>query len=226
MPQYRKTPTAERAPSAARVQKAAKPSAERMLLNNISWQQYETMLKLFAEQRLFMTYDNGQLELRMPLREHERAAELINYIIAFFAHYCKIRMESLGSTTFRASHLEKGLEPDKCYYINNIEVMLSKKSLDLSIDPPPDLAIEIEITASLIPRLPIYRQLGIPELWRYDGKSLTIDLLKAGEYSLSKESRAFPKLTAKQLLKWIKLGEAKGYSAMLQAVEVWCRKQI
>ena len=225
MHKNRPLPKPQRAPSTARVKKAPALSSERMLLNNISWKQYEQMVDLFAENRLFMTYDDGQLELRRPLREHERASEFLNYIIAFMAHYLKIRMESLGSTTFKSSHAEKGLEPDKCFYINNIDLMLSKKKLDLSVDPPPDLAIEIEITSSLIPRIPIYLQLGIPELWRYDGEALTIEILRDGKYVTSKQSPAFPKLTSALLLKWMKLGESKGYSPMLHAVEAWCRKQ-
>jgi Uma2 family endonuclease len=220
----RMLPAPFRAPSTARARKPAAPSSERMLLNNISWHQYEKMVDLFAEQRLFMTYADGQLELRMPLREHERASELLNYIIAFIAHFLNIRMEAIGSTTFKSSAVEKGLEPDKCFYINNIDLMLSKRKLDLAVDPPPDLAIEIEITSSLIPRLPIYRQLGIPELWRYDGKSLTIELLQKGQYVASKASKAFPKVTSKLLMQWMKIGQAKGYSAMLRAVEGWCGK--
>jgi len=225
MHKTRSLPKPQRAPSTARVKKTPVLSSERMLLNNISWQQYEQMVDLFAENRLFMTYDDGQLELRMPLREHERASELLSAIINFFSYFLGIRIEPLGSTTFRSAQVEKGLEPDKCFYIKNIDLMLSKKRLDLSVDPPPDLAIEIEITTSLIPRIPIYLQLGIPELWRYDGRSLSIELLQNGQYAPAKQSLAFPTLNSKLLLKWIKRGESKGCSSMLIAVEAWCRKQ-
>jgi Uma2 family endonuclease len=218
-------PKPRRAPSTARITKADPVSAERMLVNSISWQQYLQLVDIFAESRVFMTYDDGQLELRMPLKEHERASQLLDYIAAFVAHYLNIRMDSLGSTTFRASNVEKGLEPDKCYYINNIDKVLSTRRLDLAVDPPPDLAIEVEITTSLIPRIPIYRKLGIPELWRYDGKNLTIELLKDDDYVAAKNSRAFPKLTPSLLLRWIKIGERSSYSAMLRSVEQWCAKQ-
>ena len=86
MAKQRKLPMLQRAPSTARVRKSPLPSSERMLLNNISWQQYEAMVELFAEQRLFMTFDDGQLELRMPLKEHEHASELLNAIINFFCY--------------------------------------------------------------------------------------------------------------------------------------------
>ncbi len=221
----RPLPKPQRAPSTARAKKPPAQRSERMLLNNVSWQQYEQMIELFAENRLFMTYDEGQLELRMPLREHEEASEFLNGIINLITFLLGIKIAPLGSTTFRARHMQKGLEPDKCYYIANIEAILTKKRLDLSVHPPPDLAIEIEITSSLIPRIPIYLQLGIPELWRYDGEALTIEILQDGKYVTSKQSPAFPKLTSALLLKWMKLGESKGYSPMLHAVEAWCRKQ-
>jgi Uma2 family endonuclease len=221
----RKPPRPARAPSAARVRKPAAVAADRMVLHNVSWQQYEQMTELFAENRVFMTYADGQLEIRMPSREHERAAQLLDYIIAFVAMHLEIRMEPLGSTTFKASGVEKGLEPDKCFYLTNIAQMLEKEKLDLSIDPPPDLAVEIEITRSLVPRLPIYQQLRIPELWRYDGKSVTIELLEDEDYVPSPRSKAFGKLTPNLIERWMKLGQAKGYSVMLQAVQAWCRKQ-
>lgn len=219
-------PRPTRAPSAARVRKAEiLPAAERLVLHGVSWKQYEQLVDLFAENRVFMTYADGQLEIRMPSREHERAAQLLDYIVAFVAMHLGIRMEPLGSTTFKASGVEKGLEPDKCFYLTNIDEMLAKEKLDLSVDPPPDLAVEIEVTRSLIPRLPIYRQLGVPELWRYDGKVLTMEMLEGGKYVAAARSRAFPQLTSKLVLQWMKVGKAKGYSAMLEMVQKWCRNQ-
>lgn len=212
------------APTAARHTRAVDQPADRLLLTNISWEQYEQLVDIFAEQHVNLTYDDGLMEMRMPLPEHERAAEIINYLIAFLAHYLDIKIDSLGSTTFRSSKSHQGLEPDKCYYLTHLDLIRSKKRLDLANDPPPDLAIEVEVTASLIPRIAIYADLGIPELWRYDGKSLTIEMLQShGKYSIAKRSKAFPSLTAAKLMEWIKLGETEGHSPMLHAIEAWCK---
>ncbi len=211
-------------PSAARQTKPAKAVADHMIFSNISWQQYEQLVDIFSEQHVDLTYDDGRMEMRMPLPEHERAAEIINYIIAFLAHFLDIKFDALGSTTFRSSKLHQGLEPDKCFYLHNLDTIRSKKRLDLAIDPPPDLAIEIEVSSSLIPRIPIYASLGIPELWRYDGEKLTIETLhSAGHYTAAKRSSAFPGITATKLMEWIELGKTQGHSPMLHAVEQWCK---
>jgi Uma2 family endonuclease len=219
-------PKPKRVPTAARQTKAVAKPAERMLLSNISWEQYGQLIDIFAEQHVYLTYDDGLMEMRMPLPENERAAEIINYLIAFLAHFLDIKIDALGSTTIRSSKVHKGLEPDKCFYLTNLELIRSKKRLDMAKDPPPDLAIEIEVTASLIPRIPIYADLGIPELWRYDGKKLTIEMLQStGSYSVAKRSKAFPNISAIKLMEWISRGETLGHSSMLHAVEAWCKSK-
>jgi Uma2 family endonuclease len=168
-----------------------------MLVHCIGFPQYLQLVELFAKNRVFMTYHDGQLELRKPILQHERTSELLNAIVLHVCYYRQTDVVPLGCTTFYSSSAETGLEPSKSYYLTNIEAMMAKDRLDLAVDPTPDLAIEIEITTSLIPRILIYAQLGIPELWRYDGKTLKFSVLESGEYVNIKHSRAFPQLSSK-----------------------------
>jgi len=103
--------------------------------------------------------------------------------------------KSGGSTTFRRRDLEAGIEPDRCFYIQNQPALRGKRTLDLSIDPPPDLAIEVEISERLLDRVGIYERLGVPELWRNDGKRSRVMLLgrggSIGQCSEARSSRGY-----------------------------------
>ena len=104
-----------------------------------------------------------------------------------------------GSTTFQREDLERGFEPDECYYVQNAELMRGKDSVNLDVDPPPDLTIEIDVKHSSLNRMGIFAAIGIPEIWRYDGEMLTIYLLKNGVYEETETSLVLPKVTAEKL---------------------------
>jgi Uma2 family endonuclease len=133
---------------------------------------------------------------------------------------------SLGSTTFRRRLKKKGLEPDDCFYIKNRALIVGKKRINVPKDPPPDLAVEIDVTSRSVARLPIYAALGVPEVWRYDGKTLECRLLRGGEYVRSEFSLAFPKLRVADLRPFIRSAEETGdQTASLKAFRAWLRKQ-
>src|SRR5207253_11098045 len=112
-----------------------------------------------------------------------------------------------GSVTLRRRLKKKGIEPDDCFYIQSQPRIVGKKRFDFAKDPPPDLAIEIDITSRSIPRLPIYASLGVPEIWRYDGKRLRCLLLTSGRYNESASGTAFPKLRVADLLPFVRIAE-------------------
>jgi Uma2 family endonuclease len=147
------------------------PSNNRILLQNISWDEYERLCDLFAEHYIFLTYDQGELEICMPSAEHDRAGYLFDNILAYVTRYLGVLIDGVGAATLRNKLSSRGLEPDRAFYLSRAKEVLGKKSLDISFDPPPDLAIETDISSSSIPRMPIYATLGVPEVWRYDGES-------------------------------------------------------
>jgi Uma2 family endonuclease/parvulin-like peptidyl-prolyl isomerase len=145
---------------------------DHLVLDGVSWELYEHLLKVADKRRLSMTYDNGELEIMSPPPEHEWAKTVIGDLIKAITEELDMPRLALGSTTFRRRLKKKGLEPDDCFYIQNQPRIVGKKRIHLPKDPPPDIAIEIEITRRCIAKLPIYAALGVPEIWRYDGKKL------------------------------------------------------
>src|SRR3954447_26703253 len=147
----------------------------RMTLDNISWDLYEDMLEAIGERPIHMTYDRGRLEIVTVSQLHEKVKTAIARLLEAYADAMEIDMEGLGSTTFKRKDLLRGLEPDECYYVAHAADVAGKNKLDLKVDPPPDLAIEVEVEISPpdVARVPIYAALGVPEVWRYDEQGLT-----------------------------------------------------
>jgi Uma2 family endonuclease len=167
-------------------------SPDRVILPHISWQTYQSLIKDFEQEpALRLTYDRGTLEIRMPLDPHETYKKLLGRLIEAATEELNMEVRSLGSRTWNREDLARGLEPDQCYYIQNEALVRKVEQIDLNQFPPPDLAIEIDITSSSINRLSIYAALGVPEVWRYDGQTLTLLSLQNGEY-ISQERSLVP----------------------------------
>ena len=139
-----------------------------------------------------------------PLAEHEFPKGAIRRLVEAIADEFEIPLTSLGSTTFRREDAQAGLEPDECYYLSNAHRVRGMKRFDPAIYPPPDLAIEVDITSRSIPRQPIYAALGVPELWRFDGGALIVMLLQYGAYHLAQKSPTFPFLPMDQFSGFIR----------------------
>jgi len=133
-------------------------------LEGVSWELYEHLLKVVGDRALRLTYDSGELEIMSPLAEDETAKKIIGRLIETLTEEWDIPLGALGSTTFRRKRRRKGLEPDECFYIVNLRAIAGKKRLSLPKDPPPDLAVEVDVTSRSIPRLPIYAALEVPEV--------------------------------------------------------------
>lgn len=199
---------------------------QHILLDGVSWELYEHLLKEIGNRPIRLTYDSGDLEIMSPLPEHEFAKSAIAGMIVAIIEALDIPHAGLGSTTFRRRLKKKGLEPDACFYIKSQPLIIGKKRLNAPKDPPPDLAVEIDVTSRSIPRLPIYAALGVPEIWRYDGKALACLLLRKGGYVTSEFSLAFPKLRVGHVRPFIRIAEEKcDQTASLKAFRAWLRKQ-
>jgi Uma2 family endonuclease len=197
-----------------------------ILLRNISWETYQRLLQEMESQpRVRLTYDRGLLEIMTPLNSHEQYKELIGRLVGTLTEELNIEIRSLGSSTWSRKDLIRGLEPDNCYYIQNELVVRNKEQIDLNEDPPPDLAIEIDITSSSINRLDIYAALGVPEVWRYDGKNLYIYLLQGEIYQLRERSAALPQLSSVDLIQFLDLKNQMGETSLIRSFREWVRSK-
>ena len=203
---------------------AVKNRADRVVLYNISWQQFENLLQDLGESRAArIAYDNGNLEIMTPLPEHEYYKKSFSIAIEDIALELDLKYESYGSTTWKQQSRMAGLEPDDCFYFQNEAAIRGKLDLDLNQDPPPDLALEIDVTSKSLNRFPIYARLGVPEVWCYDSGELKIYLLQNGEYIESETSLVFPSLPIRELPRLIEENRTEGRRAMRKAVREWVR---
>jgi Uma2 family endonuclease len=198
----------------------------RFVIHNVSWEKYESLLEIFGDDGPRMNYSDGSLELMSPLIPHEEPAELISYMIEALTDELDIRRNALGSTTFRRRLAKKGVEPDKCFYIANAgAIKKGQRSPNLDVDPPPDLAIEIEITHSLLDKLGIYAGIGVPELWRYDGETLTVMLLQTdGTYAASETSLSFPFLPMAEFVRFLHAHDPEEETRWGRSFRAWVRE--
>lgn len=201
------------------------PPDEIINLSGISWQTYETLLEELRDRRLRLTYNRGNLEIMAPSPEHERFRKLTSRFIETIAEEMSVRIEPLGSTTFKRPKLS-GAEPDECFYIDNIDLVRGKKRLDLTTDPAPDLVLEIDIMNSSQNRLQVYGDLGVAEVWIYDGKSLVIHQLDNGSDIIAQTSRFFPNLPIPEIAGFLQQAETIEYLELIKAFRQWVRSQI
>lgn len=169
-------------------------------LRNVDWSLYTQLRDDPARARIRMTYLDGELSLMSPSGPHERINRLLERLVCAWCEVHNLPIATFGSTTFRRETQQAGLEPDTCFYLEHEALVRSREEIDLAIDPPPDLAIEVDITSSSEPRMTIYAHLGVPEVWRTDGDSLAFhELQPNGEYRPIPVSRALPGLRAVDL---------------------------
>lgn len=202
------------------------PPGQQLLLKNISWQMYENILSELGEGRAArINYYQGMLEIVIPLPEHEIGKVMIGDLVKALLEELDIDFWSLASTTFKNEAMAAGVEADDCFYIQNEAVIRGKKRIDLTVDPPPDLAIEIDITSRT--RFNNYEALGVTELWRYDGQSLEINVLEDGKYVKSNVSRNFSQFPLVDAIpQYVEQSKVVGRNATMKAFRNWVREQL
>ena len=137
-----------------------------------------------------------------------------------------IEICSLGSLTCKREDLARGLEPAQCYYIHNESVVRNLEQIDLNQYPPPNLAIEIDITSSSINRLTLYAALGVSEVWQYDGNQLIIYQLQDREYLACASYPTFPQLTSSEIIRFLELRKTTGETSLIRLFREWVRNQV
>jgi Uma2 family endonuclease len=197
-------------------------------LSNVDWQTYTQLLRVFAERPgIRLTYDRGELEIMAPLHVHESEGWFLNRLVIALAEELNLPLRGGGSTTMRRRLRRRGIEADECYWIANAHRMQGVRRLDLRRDPPPDLAIEVDVTHSSLNRLAIYAALRVPEVWQLKGDTLTFHVLNsAGHYEEAGASRSFPLVTPAGLLGFLqRVRQAGDVNPIVRDFRAWIRQR-
>jgi Uma2 family endonuclease len=216
---------------------AARPIEARQMLtlDGITWEQYVTISDALPDwPGLRITFDGERLELMSTSQRHERIKKLIGQMIEMLTLELDYDRQSGGNVTFRREDLEKGLEPDECYWIARAREMIGVDDWDPAVHPPPDLAVEIDVKSRSISRQPIYAALGVPELWRYDGtnlQALRLDVggqpsgCEAGQYVPIEHSVALPFLRVADLVPFLHRTDEETETDIMREFIKWLRAQ-
>lgn len=204
------------------------PTAQRLVLDNVNWRTYTRLLYTFAgRRRLRLTYDRGTLEIMSPLLEHDWDGDFLGALVRALTEELGQPLKAGGSVTLRRRRTQRGLEPDRCYWVSSESQVRGKRTLDLRIDPPPDLAIEIDVTSSSLDRMKIYAALGVPEVWRLDGPVLSFHILGPASASApAAQSKAFPGLKPADLLRFMGLRGTLDETTVTRQFRGWVQQRI
>lgn len=199
---------------------------QHLVLHEIGWDQFVTITDALGERnKLRIAYDGESLEFMTTSRRHERYKKLLGQLLEQLTFELDIPRESGGQTTFRSEYVHRGLEPDQCYWIQHAEEIIGVDDWEAGVHPPPDLALEIDVTRSALDRPAIYAALGVPELWRCDGESLSAFQLTEGAYEAIEYSLALPSLKVADLLPFLQSAGKEGETAILRRFVEWVRAQ-
>jgi Uma2 family endonuclease len=198
----------------------------RVILNNVSWETYERLVAETGDgRRTRLAYDRGTLEIMSPLSFHERCNWLLGQMFFILAEELEVDIIGLGQLTCRREEFLRGLEPDTCFYVKNAPLIEAKKDIDLEVDPPPDIMIEVDITNSSLNKFPIYTSLRVPEVWRFDGETLTFHVLRRDAYVKRRFSPTFPGLAlGSEVPKFIKKATTQKPMPVLKEFRAWVKQ--
>ena len=196
---------------------------QKVTLQPVSWEGFEEILAQLGEFRTSrIAYSNEILEIMAPLPEHERSKVLLADLVKILLKIQNQAWEPFGSSTFKRRGMSAGIEPDDCFYIKNYQAVIGKQRIDLDIDPPPDLALETDVTSKT--EVDAYEALAIPELWIFSGGKLRINLLQEGKYIQSQDSLIFPDLKLIDIIpRFMQRSLVVGVSQTLEEFEAFVR---
>jgi Uma2 family endonuclease len=200
------------------------PPGQRIQLQEVNWHEFEAIIDELGNKRpTRIAYSDGILEIRMPSPKHEKAKVLIGDMVKILLEELDLDNECFGSSTFKRQDMAKGIEPDDCFYIENYAQAIGKDRIDLTVDPPPDLAIEVDITSKT--ELDAYRSLGVPELWQFEDGRVRINLLRDGQYQEANFSPHFPNFPIIEgISQFLDRSQTQGRSQTLKAFRQWVRE--
>lgn len=201
------------------------PARRSVVIQNVPWATYETILTAFDERNnVRFAYDRGALEVMAPLELGSQSdCEFLSDIARESAGRFGCPLRHGGSVTLRRADRGVGIDPDKCFWLANAPRLAGVKRIDLTIHPPPDLAIEVDVTNDSLDKLAIYAGLGVPELWRLDGDELRFLRLGSDHaYADTPASVAFPRVTPSDLMRFVADSRtAPDQLAVVRAFRAW-----
>lgn len=209
---------------------AAFPAEQRVLLSDVSWDVFLELVNNPGALRGRLAYDQGVLEIMSPSGAHEKIKGLIGRFIETMSLILGLDISSYGSTTLLRVGERRGLEPDECYYVQSEPAVRGKGDIDLAVDPPPDIVVEVDLSRSSLDKFRVYQSLGVPEIWRFDGLALTIHVLGPdGSYRPAERSAAFPLLPVEGfrefLGRWASTPENWLVRSFAAWVETWAHER-
>ena len=194
------------------------PAGSALVIPDVSWAEYEALLaELGDDYAVRVSYDEGRLEIVTPSAKHDKVKEFILRLVSVLATELGTNLETFGSTTFKQKALKKGAEPDTCFYVEHAALVIGRDELDLGVDPPPDVVVEVDVSHGSLRKMTFYAQIGVPELWRYDGRRAVMYRLSGTAYQETPASLAFPSLTAETLTDLIRQIDTEGQQTVLEA---------
>jgi Uma2 family endonuclease len=208
------------------------PEGASVTFQHVSWDEYEELLERVGEAPgLRISYDNGSLQVMTISSEHEKYASFISSLVTVIRLRLRIDILGFGSATMRKRKRKKGNEPDGCFYVQTASLIGNRIQLDFETDPPPDIAVEIDVHHDSRSKFPIYAALGVPEIWRYDGRTMTIHHLakdtteRESGYVEQATSTGLPMLTAQTLTEMIERMRSEGELTALLAFDDWLQSR-
>jgi Uma2 family endonuclease len=215
-------------PTAAAGSKSRTRPTHGVVFHDVTWDEYQAMLRIVGERPIRVTYDQGTMEVFMPSYGHESDAYLLGRLVDTLTEELEIPVEGGGTTTHKRQDLVKGAEPDQCYWLReNAQRVRGKRQLDLKTDPVPDLVIEVDVTHTSLDRLKIFAALGVPEVWRSDNRTLQfLHLQDDGTYLSGTISRNFPALRVSAAARFLKQGRTADKTASIRLFRVFVREQV
>jgi Uma2 family endonuclease len=202
------------------------PADTFLIRHDVSWEEYEDLLDQVGEAPgLRISYDDGTLQIMTVGPKHENYSSFIERLISQLSVRLRMNIRFFGSSTMKKKNKRKGLEPDACFYVQTADALGNRMDLDFERDPPPDVAVEVDVTRHSISKFGIYAGLDVPEVWIYDGQELKIYLLKESEYVLATESQALPMLTGAILTHFLTRLREDGELQTILAFDEWLQSQ-
>jgi len=203
------------------------PVEQRFVMTNVDWDTYLTFSDKIGDRNIRFNYNGVDLELVTLSHEHEKTKKWLARLVEALTEEMDIDILCGGSMTCRREDLERGFEPDECFWIAHEAQVRGRDDIDLTRDPPPDLVLEVEISRSFLDRLNICARLGVPEVWRWDGQTLRVVVLGSdGEYVASERSPALPFLRVADLVPFLRPDPTQSETKLLRTFRVWVRGQI
>ena len=198
---------------------------KRMTFRNLDWSAFKQIQSLLTERtRARFTYDNGVLEITMPLEGNERSARLIELFIRVLVVELGMKVKTMGSTTLDREDLLKSAEPDNGYYIQNF-ALVADHEVDLNVDPAPDLVVEVDITHTDLNKNKLYASMGVPEFWRFNGREWKILQLIDGVYVECDRPPTFPLIEKANLYQFLEAALLDEVTAEINFRQ-WVRQQV